>query len=84
MLADVSKGLGLKYSATNDPFLSQGGYRLGGGDTREGNVPNGLYHYTAHGLRSHDGRWTHKIRLARFATRFRRIVTHLPPMTESI
>jgi len=35
----------VSYSATNDPFLFQGGYHLAGGDTGAGNIPNDLYHY---------------------------------------
>jgi RHS repeat-associated protein len=48
----------LAYSATNDPFLFQGGYHLAGGNPGLGNVPNNLYHY---GERYYDpttGRWT--------------------------
>ena len=48
----------LAYSATNDPFLFQGGYHTPGGSAGAGNVPNGLYHF---GSRYYDptaGRWT--------------------------
>lgn len=48
----------VSYSATNDPFLFQGGYHLAGGDTGAGNIPNDLYHY---GERYYDpttGKWT--------------------------
>ena len=48
----------LSYSATNDPFLFQGGYHMVGGNVGAGNVPNGLYHF---GERYDDpttGRWT--------------------------
>jgi RHS repeat-associated protein len=48
----------LTYSATDDPFLFQGGYHVAGGNTGGGNIPNGLYHY---GERYYDptvGRWT--------------------------
>jgi RHS repeat-associated protein len=35
----------LSYSATNDPFMFQGGYHTSGGNAGTGNVPNGLYHF---------------------------------------
>jgi RHS repeat-associated protein len=53
----------LEYSATNDPFLFQGGYHAPGGEEGRGGeggkrVPNDLYHF---GERFYDpttGRWT--------------------------
>jgi RHS repeat-associated protein len=48
----------LSYSATNDPFLFQGGYHLAGGSTGAGNVPNDLYHYGARYYEPTTGRWT--------------------------
>lgn len=46
------------YSATNDPFMFQGGYHMEGGNAGSGNVPNGTYHF---GERYYDptvGGWT--------------------------
>jgi RHS repeat-associated protein len=50
----------VSYTATNDPFLYQGGYHTAGGNAGNGNVPNGLYHF---GERYYDpttGRWTQR------------------------
>jgi RHS repeat-associated protein len=49
---------GVSYSATNDPFLFQGGYHLAGGDPGSGNVPNGMYHFGARYYDPTAGRWT--------------------------
>ena len=48
----------LSYSATNDPFLFQGGYHMSGGNTGKGNVPNGLYHFGERYYEPTTGRWT--------------------------
>jgi RHS repeat-associated protein len=48
----------LSYSATNDPFLFQGGYRTAGGNAGSGNVANDLYHFGARYYDPTTGRWT--------------------------
>jgi RHS repeat-associated protein len=48
----------LAYSATNDPFLFQGGYHTPGGNPGVGNVPNGLYHFGERYYDPTSGWWT--------------------------
>ena len=48
----------LPYSATNDPFMFQGGYHVAGGNAGAGNVSNGLYHFGARYYDPTSGRWT--------------------------
>ncbi len=56
---DYTKAAGsVPYSATNDPFLFQGGYHVAGGNTGSGNVPNNLYHYGARYYDPTAGSWT--------------------------
>jgi RHS repeat-associated protein len=55
---NATAGGSLSYSATNDPFMFQGGYHLAGGNAGEGNVPNDLYHFGERYYDPTSGRWT--------------------------
>jgi RHS repeat-associated protein len=55
---NAKAGGSVGYSATNDPFLFQGGYHTSGGNAGSGNVPNNLYHFGARYYDPTIGRWT--------------------------